>query len=77
MLLFLIFSDSFAIEKKELVNEVVKLKRQLDRQHLDSSRRDVHISEIRREADKGLTALQEAENKISVYRREVISGKCF
>jgi len=63
--------DSFAIEKKELVNEVVKLKKQLDRQHLDSSRRDVHISEIRREADKGLSALQEAENKISVYRREL------
>eukprot|EP00795_Rhopilema_esculentum_P005871 gene5871-11197_t len=62
--------DSFALEKKDLVNEVVRLKKQLDRQQMDTSRKEVHISEIRREADMGLSALQEAENKINTYRRE-------
>ena len=53
------------------MNEIVRLKKQLDRQQIDSSRRDVHISEIKKEADMGLSALQEADNKIIVYRREV------
>lgn len=50
----------------------MKLKKQLDRQQLDGSRRDVHISEIRKEADRGLSALHEAENKINLYRKEVM-----
>ena len=70
-------SESFAIEKKELVNEIVKLKKQLDRQHLDNSRRDAHITEVKREADMGLSALQEADSKISVYRREVSWHICY
>ena len=53
------------------MNEVVRLKKQLDRQQMDTSRKEVHISEIRREADMGLSALEEAENKINIYRREV------
>ena len=59
------------MEKKELVNEIVRVKKQLDRQQLDSSRKEVHLSEMRQEADKGLDALQDAENKVNVYRREV------
>ncbi len=53
------------------MNEVVRYKKLLERQQLDSSKREVRVSELRHDAEKGLTALEEADNKISYYRREV------
>ena len=69
--LFLFLSESFALEKQELVSEVVRLKKQVERQDLDTSRREVHFQEIRKEADQGLTALQDAENRINLLKSQV------
>lgn len=37
----------------------------------DSARRDLQVHQYKNEADKGLTALQEAERKVQNYRIEV------
>ncbi|XP_046858893.1 myosin heavy chain, clone 203-like isoform X1 [Xenia sp. Carnegie-2017] len=58
--------ESHAYEKRELVNEIVSLKKfkeDLERLH---SRRDIHVQQVENEASKGLNALQEAEEQISL-----------
>ena len=37
----------------------------------DSARRDLQVHQYKSEADKGLTALQDAERKVQNYRVEV------
>ena len=40
----------------------------------DSARRDLQVHQYKSEADKGLTALQDAERKVQNYRVEVRCG---
>ena len=63
--------ESHAAEKRQLVNEVVSLKKMSDLRERESARRDVQVHQYKSEADKGLTALQEAERKVQNYRIEV------
>ena len=42
-----------------------------DLRERESARRDVQVHQYKSEADKGLTALQEAERKVQNYRIEV------
>ena len=65
------FAESHAAEKRQLVNEVVSLKKMSDRHERDCARRDIQVHQYRSEADKGMTALQEAERKVQNYRVEV------
>ena len=63
--------ESHAAEKRQLVNEIVSLKKMSDLHERDSARRDQQVHQYKNEADKGLTALQEAERKVQNYRIEV------
>ena len=63
--------ESHAAEKRQLVNELVSLKKMSDLRERESARRDVQVHQYKSEADKGLTALQEAERKVQNYRIEV------
>lgn len=58
-------------EKRQLVNEIVSLKKLRDMNQRDSSRKEMQVSQFKAEAEKGLTSLQEAERKIQNYRIEV------
>ena len=53
------------------MNEIVSLKKMSDLHDRDSARRDLQVHQYKSEADKGLTALQEAERKVQNYRVEV------
>ena len=63
--------ESHAAEKRQLVNEIVSLKKMSDLRERESARQDVQVHQYKSEADKGLTALQEAERKVQNYRIEV------
>ena len=63
--------ESHTAEKRQLVNEIVSLKKMSDLRERESARRDVQVHQYKSEADKGLTALQEAERKVQNYRIEV------
>ena len=63
--------ESHAAEKRQFVNEIVSLKKMSDLRERESARRDVQVHQYKSEADKGLTALQEAERKVQNYRIEV------
>ena len=65
------FLESHAAEKRQLVNEIVSLKKMVDLHGRDSARRDLQVHQYKNEADKGLTALQDAERKVQNYRVEV------
>ena len=64
-------AESHAAEKRQLVNEIVSLKKMADLHDRDSARRDLQVHQYKSEADKGLTALQDAERKVQNYRVEV------
>ena len=66
--------ESHAAEKRQLVNEIVSLKKMADLHDRDSARRDLQVHQYKSEADKGLTALQDAERKVQNYRVEVCCG---
>ena len=55
------------------MNEIVSLKKLTDLRERDSTRRDLQAQQFRVEADKGLTALQDAEHRIQMYRSQVSS----
>ncbi|XP_073251305.1 uncharacterized protein [Porites lutea] len=63
--------ESHAAEKRQLVNEIVSLKKMADLHDRDSARRDLQVHQYKSEADKGLTALQDAERKVQNYRVEL------
>lgn len=63
--------ESHAAEKRQLVNEIVSLKKMSDLHERDCARRDLQVHQYKNEADKGLTALQEAERKVQNYRIEL------
>ncbi|PFX15156.1 hypothetical protein AWC38_SpisGene20639 [Stylophora pistillata] len=65
------YDKSHAAEKRQLVNEIVSLKKMSDLRERESARRDVQVHQYKSEADKGLTALQEAERKVQHYRIEL------
>ena len=68
---FFLILESHTAEKRQLVNEIVSLKKMSDLRERDSARRDLQVHQYKNEADKGLTALQEAERKVQNYRIEV------
>ena len=49
----------------------MSLKKRSDLHERDCARRDLQVHQYKNEADKGLTALQEAERKVQNYRIEV------
>ena len=53
------------------MNEIVSLKKMADIHDRDHARRELQVHQYKSEADKGLTALQEAERKVQNYRIEV------
>ena len=68
--------ESHAAEKRQLVNEIVSLKKKSDLHDRDCARRDLQVHQYKNEADKGLTALQDAERKVQNYRVEVKTSNC-
>ena len=58
------------------MNEIVSLKKLKDSSERESSRREVHVKQVETEANKGLDALREAEERIAMLRTQVedISG---
>ena len=70
----IVSAESHAAEKRQLVNEIVSLKKMADLHDRDSARRDLQVHQYKSEADKGLTALQDAERKVQNYRVEVSCG---
>ena len=58
------------------MNEIVSLKKFKDSSERESSRREVHVKQVETEANKGLDALREAEERIAMLRTQVedISG---
>ena len=65
------FPDSHAHEKKQLVNEIVSLKKFKNGYERESSRREVHVKQVETEANKGLDALRDAEERIQMLRNQV------
>eukprot|EP00794_Sanderia_malayensis_P010067 gene10067-11095_t len=63
--------ESFAQEKKELVDEIVRYKKQSERLQQDNTRREIRVSELKNDHERGITALDEAEDKLGYYRREL------
>ncbi|XP_068706076.1 myosin-6-like isoform X2 [Montipora foliosa] len=63
--------ESHAAEKRQLVNEVVSLKKMADIHDRDYARRELQVHQYKSEADKGLTALQDTERKVQSYRIEL------
>lgn len=63
--------ESHALEKKQLVNEIVSLKKHKDSYERESSRRHIHVKEIQNEASRGLDALHDSEEKIQVLRNQL------
>ena len=66
-----IISETHAHEKKQLLNEIVSLKKHKDNSERESSRREVHVKQVETEANKGLDALREAEERIAMLRTQV------
>ena len=64
-------SETHAHEKKQLVNEIVSLKKCKDSSERESSRREVRVKQVETEANKGLDALREAEERIAMLRTQV------
>lgn len=64
--------ESHASEKRQLVNEIVSLKKRSDLHERDCARRDLQVNQYKSEADKGLAAIQDAERKVQNYRVEVL-----
>lgn len=65
-------SESHAVEKKQLVNEIVSLKKQKDSYERESSRREIHVKQIQNEANRGLDALHDSEEKIQILSTQVM-----
>ncbi|XP_028405117.1 uncharacterized protein LOC114527615 [Dendronephthya gigantea] len=63
--------DNHAHEKKQLVNEIVSLKKYKDSSTRESTRREVHVKQVETEANKGLDALREAEERITMLRTQL------
>ncbi|XP_028514928.1 ELKS/Rab6-interacting/CAST family member 1 [Exaiptasia diaphana] len=63
--------EEYAAEKRQLVNEIVSLKKLKDMSQRDSTRKEMQVHQFKVEAEKGLTSLQEAERKIQSYRTEI------
>ena len=69
--IYLKISENHAHEKKQLVNEIVSLKKFKDSSERESTRREVHVKQVETEANKGLDALREAEERIAMLRTQV------
>ena len=65
------FVEDHAAEKRQLVNEIVSLKKMTDLRERDTARREVQVQQFRTEADKGLSALQDSECRMQTYRADV------
>lgn len=63
--------ETFSSEKKELINEIVCLKKQAERHELDSSRKDTSTEKLRTEFDNTLVSLKETENKVNILQAQV------
>ncbi|EDO46278.1 predicted protein, partial [Nematostella vectensis] len=63
--------EEHAAEKRQLVNEIVSLKKLRDMSERDSTRKVLQAQQFKAEAEKGLTSLQDAERRIQNYRAEL------
>ena len=66
----LLLLESHATEKKQLVNEIVSLKKGKDSYERQSSRREIHVKQVQNEAHRGLDALHDSEEKIQTLRNQ-------
>jgi hypothetical protein len=67
----LLYADDHEAEKRQLVNEIVSLKKLKNMSERDSTRKEMQVHQFKVEAEKGLTSLQDAERKLQTYRTEV------
>ena len=65
------FLESFSNEKKELINEIVSLKKQIERYELDSVRKDTNTEKMQENFDNTLISLKESESKTDLLKAEV------
>lgn len=66
-------TEDHEAEKRQLVNEIVSLKKLKNISERDSTRKEMQVHQFKAEAEKGLTSLQDAERKIQHYRVEASS----
>lgn len=69
--MFYFLTDSFAAEKKELINEVVSLKKELERKELDQARKINENEKIKFDYDTTIVDLKESTSKINVTLAQV------
>ena len=65
------FSDSFNVEKKELVNEIVSLKKQVERYELDQARQKSQTERTKFDFDSCLLALSGSKSQIQNLQNKV------
>ncbi|XP_077990607.1 uncharacterized protein LOC144444929 [Glandiceps talaboti] len=63
--------DTFAREKRVLVEEIVLLKKQLDANKRDNMSKEKQILEARTELDKGSVSLSTADHQIQILKTQV------
>ena len=63
--------ESHALEKKQLVNEIVALKKERNTFERQSSRREIQVKQVQNEATRGLDALHESEERIQTLTNQV------
>ena len=65
------FSDSFAAEKKELINDIVSLKKNLSRKELDHTRKCNENTKMKSDFDTTVVTLNESTNKLNQLKEQV------
>ena len=65
------FSDSHVAEKKELINEIVSLKKELERKELDQARKISENEKMKLDYDTAIVDLKESTSKINVTLAQV------
>lgn len=63
--------ETFSSEKRELISEVVNLKKQVERHKLDAMRRVADIEKCKSDTNTAMLQLNEADNKINILRSEL------
>lgn len=63
--------ESHAAEKRQLVSEIISLKKEKDNHERESSRREIHVKQIQNETHRGLDALHDSEENIQILRNQL------
>ena len=68
---FSLIIESFAAEKKELINEIVSLKKHLERKELDNARKISENEKMKQDFDTARVDLQESTSQLDVTHVKV------